>query len=172
MNAPVPASALKTADDFASMTGQADKWRGECIQQFAEVEQIVETLLRSLRATSKKGGKVIIGQPVGAAFKHLRELTGSKGPFAAKGEAMSDTLAELAPWFEWRAHLTHGVLTVWRGRSDHWLLALAHRPVAEGTIRTYALTWEDARNLLKLLRELATVLRENARSLTNSVTAA
>jgi hypothetical protein len=172
MNAPVPASALKPADDFASMAGQADKWRGECIQQFAELEQIVEALLRSLKAASKKGGRVVVGQPVGAAFKHLRELTGSKGPFAPKGEAISDTLADLAPWFEWRAHLTHGVLTVWRGRNGHWLLALAHQPVAEETIRTYALPWEDANSLLKLLRDRTVALRENARSLTNSITAA
>ena len=166
MNAPFCPPDQK---NFASMTGHADKWRGECIQYFAELEQIVEDLLHQLAGKSKSGKRVKLGQPVGAAFAHLRELTNAKGPFASKGKAISSTLAELAVWFEWRAHLTHGTLTVWRGRDDKWLLAFAHRPANDGTVRTYAITWNDAGELGKCLRKQVTALRENARSLTNAV---
>ncbi|HET7816247.1 MAG TPA: hypothetical protein VFK58_01535 [Sphingomicrobium sp.] len=169
MNAPFSKPATKLPDDFAAMQGQADKWRGECIQQFAQLEETVETLLRALRDAPKQGGKVTVGLQVGAAFKHVRELTGSKGPFAGKGKAISATLADLAPWFEWRAHLTHGVLAVWRGRNDQWLLALAHRASGDDPIRTYALTWDDARAMRRLLQDRTEALRENARSLANSV---
>ena len=169
MNAPFAKPEQQPAHEFASMNGQADKWRGECIQHFAELEQIVESLLQSLRNVPKYGRKVTIGQPVGTAFKHLRELACDKGPFASKGKVISITLSELAPWFEWRAHLTHGVLSVWRGRNGQWLLALAHRPSNDGVIRTYALGWDEARKLRELLALQVVALGENARSLTNSV---
>ncbi len=169
MNAPVPASALKPPDDFASMAGQAHRWRGECIQHFAELEQIVEDLLRSLQRSRKGGGKVKVGQPISPAFGHLRELTGSKGPFASKGTAISETLAELAPWFEWRAHLTHGVLTVWRGKGDHWLITLAHRSMNEERVRTHAILWKEACAMRDHVSKRVATLRENARSLANSV---
>ncbi len=169
MNAHFAKSEQQPANDFAAMSGQADKWRGECIQHFAEMEQIVENALQSLRNVPKHGSKVLAGQSVGSAFKHLRELVGAKGPFSSKGKATSGTLSELTPWFEWRAHLTHGVLTVWRGRSGQWLLAVTHRPNNDDVARTYAVTWEDALSLRKLLLEQVAALRENCRSLTNSV---
>jgi len=169
MNAPFAKSEQQPDHDFAAMNGQADKWRGECMQHFAELEQVVESLLQSLRNVPKHGVKVIAGQPVGPAFKHLRELTCGKGPFATKGKVVSHTLSELAPWFEWRAHLTHGVLSIWRGRSGQWLLALAHRPSNGDVIRTYALAWDEAQKLRRLLEKQVVVLRENCRSLTNSL---
>jgi len=60
--------------------GSAERWRGQTIQHFAELEQIVEDLLRSLQRSGKAGGKVKVGQLVTPAFEQLRELTGSKGP--------------------------------------------------------------------------------------------
>ena len=169
MNAPFlkPDNAPDRA--YSAMAGQADKWRGECIEHFARLEQIVEDLLHNLRRAPKNGGKVIVGQPVGAAFKHLRDITSGKGPLASKGKAIAGTLNELAPWFEWRAHLTHGVLTIWRGRNDQWLLAFAHRPANDDTVRTYALTWKDARELANLLQARVETLAGNARSLANAV---
>ena len=122
MNAPFPKPYPQADAGHCALAGQANKWRGECIEYFAELEQIVENLLRVLSQVPKHGGKITTGQPVGAAFKHLREITGAKGPFAAKGKAISATLAELALWFEWRAHLTHGVMTVWRGRTTNGCL--------------------------------------------------
>ena len=164
MNAP-----QRVTDDYSSMLGQAEQWRGECIQQFAELEQIVDSLLRTLHRVSKHGSKVKTDKFVGGAFGHLRELTGSKGPFADKGKAISETLAAIAPWFEWRAHLTHGVVTVWRGRNGQWLLAYERRPDGADTIRTFALPWVQAREMRKLLQESVPKLEENARSLANAV---
>ena len=167
MNAPFELD--RQSNDFAAMIGQVDRWRGECIQQFAELERIVEDLLRQLKAAPRYSKQIRTGQPVGPAFKHLRELTGAKGPFASKSRVISDTLADLTPWFEWRAHLTHGTLALWRGRKNQWLLTLAHRPSADDVVRTYAITWDDAQNMRKLLKERTPVLCQNARSLANSV---
>jgi hypothetical protein len=122
-----------------------------------------------LQNDGKNGSKVKVGQMVGPAFGHLRELTGSKGPYAAKGRNISETLAELASWVEWRAHLTHGVLTVWRGRDEQWLLALSHRCPGDQTLRTHALTWKAACGVRDLMAKQIDKLRENARSLLNSV---
>ena len=155
----------QSMNTFAAMSGQVEKWRGECIQHFAELQQIIEDLLRLLSGVPVHGSKVRLGQHVGNAFKQLRELTDAKGPFASPGKAISETLAEIAPWFEWRAHLTHGVLTVWRGRNDKWLIAFAHRPIGEDVVRTYALTWEEARNMQKLLKERIAAARDDALSL-------
>ncbi|URD59956.1 hypothetical protein M8312_09075 [Sphingomonas sp. KRR8] len=151
------------------MSANAERWRGECIQQFCELETMVEDLLQDLHRDAKQGSKVKVGQMVGPAFGHLRELTGSKGPFAAKGQAISETLAELASWVEWRAHLTHGVMTVWRGRDEQWLLALAHRTPGDPTLRTHALTWKAACSVRELMTKQIEKLRGNARSLANSV---
>jgi hypothetical protein len=164
MNAP-----QRVTDDYSSMLGQAEQWRGECIQHFAELEQIVEDLLRALHRAPGHKSKVGTRKLVGEAFGHLRELTGSKGPFAEKGRPISETLALIAPWFEWRAHLTHGVVTIWRGRNGHWLLAYEHRPAGGDTIRTFALPWTQAREMRTLLQENIFKLQDNARSLGNAV---
>jgi hypothetical protein len=169
MNAPFPKQEPATDKAFPAMLGQAARWRGECIQQFAELEQLIEGLLRVLHQAPEHGSKVSVGQPIGAAFKHLRELTGGNGPFASKGKAASATLSELAPWFEWRAHLTHGVLSIWRDASDQWLLALAHRPTQEEVVRTYAINWKDACELTKTLSRLGEALSRNAQSLGQAI---
>jgi hypothetical protein len=166
MNAHSQPVAVDDANAFEGMSANADRWRGECIQQFAELEVIVEDLLRDLQRDTKS---VKVGLTVGPAFGHLRELTGSKGPFAAKGQAISETLAELASWVEWRAHLTHGVLSVWRGRDEQWLLTLAHRAIGDPTMRTHALTWKAACAVKELMAKQIVKLRENARSLSNAV---
>jgi hypothetical protein len=169
MNAHSQPVATDESHAFKAMSGHADRWRGECIQQFAELEVIVEDLLRDLQREAKNGSKVKVGLMVGSAFGHLRELTGSKGPFASKGQAISETLAELASWIEWRAHLTHGVLSVWRGRDEQWLLTLAHRAIGDPTMRTHALTWKAACAVKELMAKQIVKLRENARSLSNAV---
>jgi hypothetical protein len=164
-----PVVSTDTVNAFKGMSANADRWRGECIQQFAELEVVVENLLRDLHRDAKHGGKVKVGQMVGQAFGHLREITSSKGPFATKGQVISETLAELASWVEWRAHLTHGVLSVWRGKDEQWLLALAHRSPGDATLRTHAITWKAACSIRELTTKQIDKLRENARSLTNAV---
>lgn len=168
MNAPVRIRPENDVD-IQAMEAVAARWRGECIQAFAELEEIVASLLLSLARRPGMGGKVQAGQPIAAAFGHLRELTGSKGALAARGQAIRATLAQLAPWFEWRAHLTHGSLAVWRGRERQWLLTLAHRAVGDATMRTHAITWTDAQAMRGIVTDGVAALRGNARSLLNSL---
>ncbi|MFL6733183.1 MAG: hypothetical protein ACJ8EY_00635 [Sphingomicrobium sp.] len=151
------------------MGGTAETWRGQCIQLFAELEQIIEGLLQELHAHPKIRKQVKTGQPVGAAFKHVRDLTGTKGPFASKGAAITSTLNHLALWFDWRAHLTHGVLSLWQGRNRNWLLTFAHRPTGDATVRVHAIAWEDAQIMKRVLQEQVPKLQDNARSLAASI---
>lgn len=165
MNAPAPDLHKPHADDHQAMAGNAERWRGECIQSFAQLEQIIEDLLIGLQKTSKGKRKVRTGQQVGCAFKHLRELTGDKGLFGNKAAALSNSLGKLAADFEWRAHLTHGVLAVWQGRGTSWLLTFAHRPSGGETIRMHAQTWKEACAMQERLTKAVQVIRAQAGSL-------
>ncbi|MCW3797970.1 hypothetical protein OMW55_09160 [Sphingomonas sp. BN140010] len=165
MNAPVTAIQKPPFDDYTAMMAHAEQWRGECIQHFAELEQIIETLLIGLKGTGKGARKIKTGEPVGSAFGQLRELTGEKGLFGAKAGALSASLGKLAPDFEWRAHLTHGMLKVWEGRGAKWLLTFAHRPVGGETIRMHAQTWAEACDMRDRLAKAVQVVRAQAGSL-------
>ena len=91
MNAPCKVVSRQPSA-FLSMKGQAEKWRGECIQQFAELEQVLDGILRELASLARPTAKVIAGLQIGPSFKHVRELTGVKGQFEAEGKAISVTL--------------------------------------------------------------------------------
>lgn len=159
----------KPLDEYQSMMGMAERWRGECIQHFAALEQVIEDLLLELRRNPKNGNKVKTGQAVGSAFGHLRELTAEKGLFRDKGTALSASLNKLAPDFEWRAHLTHGVLNVWQGKGSKWLLTFAHRPSGGETVRMHAQPWTDACAMRDRLAKAVQVIRCQAGSLRASV---
>lgn len=170
MNAPTKIEAAPNSD-CPAMLAHVERWRAQCIDGFAQLEVVIEDLLRELRAASKKGSMIRTGEQVGAAFKQLRELTAANGRFTSKGAKVAATLTQLATWFEWRAHLTHGVLSLWRGANGQWLLSFAHRPsgTESGPVRIFALPWTDAIQLKKELFEQVEILRGNARSLCNSV---
>lgn len=123
---------------------EAEQWRGECIQIFAELEQTVEDLLLALAAAPRRGCKVRTGEQVSCAFGHLEDLTAGSGAFANEGRAVSRSLQALKPDFEWRAHLTHGVLAVWEGKAKRRLLTLKHRAPGGGPLRMHALQWIEA----------------------------
>jgi hypothetical protein len=169
MNAPAANLPKHASDEHQTMVGHAEQWRGECIQYFAELEQIIEDLLLDLKRTAKAGRKVSTGQPVGCAFGHLRELTADKGLFGKRSAALATTLGKLAADFEWRAHLTHGVLSVWQGRGSKWLLTFAHRPVGGETVRMHAQTWVDARAMRERLGKAIQDIRAQAGSLRSSL---
>ena len=168
MNAPTP-DLHQPDDDYQSRSSLAEQWRGECIQQFAILEQAIEELLVDLKKAAKDSRKVKTGQQVGCAFGHLRELTTEKGLFGTKATALSGTLCKLAPDFEWRAHLTHGVLAVWQGRGSKWLLTFAHRPATGDTVRMHALPWTEACAMRDRLGKAAQVFRCQAGSLRASL---
>ena len=141
------------------MVGQATKWRGQCIQSFAELELIIETTLRDLADRAIVDQAITVGTPVGQAFKQMRKLTGARGPFASDAAEIHSVLEELARWFEWRAHLTHGVLKMWLDDEGAWLVVLSHRSAGDGTIRSFAISWQDARLMQKELTEKVSALR-------------
>ena len=147
------------------MVGQATKWRGQCIQHFAELELMVETLLRNLAHRVTADQSITVGMPVGQAFKQMKDLTGAKGPFASDATAINRVLQVLERWFEWRAHLTHGVLKIWRDDEGSWLIVLSHRSAGDGTIRSFAISWEDARLMQKELAENLDAFRTEAPAL-------
>lgn len=154
-------------DPFSAMFAKADAWRRDCLALLGELDGVVGDLLADLQPPRRRRGRA--KEPALAPFDALRELTGSKGPFAREGKVISETLAELAPWCEWRGHLAHGVLTVWRGRGQQWLLALAYRPAAGAPERTHAITWAEADAMRILVTKRLATLRRNAASLTNAV---
>ncbi|WP_152569539.1 MULTISPECIES: hypothetical protein [Sphingomonas] len=167
MTEPVRLPDPATADPFTAMFQQADGWRRDCLALFAELDGIVDKLLAELQPPRRrlKRQKPSDLPP----FDRLRELTGSKGALASVGKAISETLADLAPWCEWRRHLDHGVLTVWRGRGHQWLLALAFQQSEAAPTRAYAITWSEACAMRTLVTKRIASLRSNARSLANAV---
>jgi len=154
-------------DPYAAMFAAGDRWRRDGLALLGELDGIVSDLLADLQPPRRRRARA--KEPALNSFEALRELTGSKGPFAREGKVISETLADLAPWCEWRAHLAHGVLTVWRGRGSQWLLALAYRPTPQAPERTYAITWAEADAMRVLVTKRLATLRRNAASLTNAV---
>ena len=170
MNAPIKIEKTHNAD-CPAMLANAERWRAQCIDNFANLEVVIEDLLRDLKSHSKHGAKVRTGQLVGSAFAHLRELTSEKGLFVQKGAGVAATIRLLARCMEWRAHLTHGVMKVWRGGNGQWLMTFDHREPGkdDGPIRCFAIPWSDALSLKKELADQVEALRQNARSLSNSI---
>ena len=154
-------------DLYTAMFREADGWRRDCLAMLDEIDALVADLLAELQPQRRRPGRS--KAPEQPPFARLRELTGSKGPLAAQGKVISETLAELAPWCDWRTHLEHGVLTVWRGRGAQWLLALAYQPVPGDPVRTHAITWVEACAMRELVTKRIAALRSNARSLANAV---
>jgi hypothetical protein len=171
MNAHAQVQPASIDPAFAAHLGNVERWRGQLIQVFAEMEQTIEGLLIALHQSSKGGKSVKTGQPVGPAFGHIRDLTSGKGAFAAQGQALAKLLGQLAPAMEWRAHLTHGDLKLWRGREGQWLLTLGHRQVGEPTIRWHAISWTDATELLRELTKQVPQLAKSCSSLAEAVRA-
>jgi len=165
MSASAEIHAFPDADPYTALFRAADGWRRDSLARLDELDGIVADLLAELQPPRRRRSKA---EPL-PPFVALRELTGSKGPLAREGKAISETLAELAPWCEWRAHLEHGVLTVWRGRGSQWLLALAYKAAAEAPERTHAITWAEAEAMATMVTKKLAALRRNAASLTNAV---
>jgi hypothetical protein len=151
------------------MSVQAERWRGECIQHFAELECLIENILQALATVPRRGRKVRVGEEVSCAFSHLRELTADKGAFAREGAKVACSLRLLSSQFEWRAHLTHGIKQVWRGKGAKWLLTFEHRSPGGGPVRLHALTWTDALAMLEALRKETESLRSRCGSLRAAV---
>ena len=155
MNAPFNHSETKV-DAFEHAMQRASRWRGDCIQQFAELEKLIVDALH-LIAASKPNSKV---KSSGLIRQQLDELKRQTSPKGSKVHFVSKSLCEIDRLIEWRAHLTHGILGVWLGAKGQWLLTFQHRDPNDGPLRLHALTWEDAEQKLELLsREVDTFKR-------------
>src|SRR5688572_15256662 len=147
------------------MLGNANHWRSECIQLFAELELTVAEALICL-AAAKPAMKIKCGQPIRPAFDELRRLTGAKSAFGTSTRSVAKSLDEIDRLIEWRAHLTHGVLDVWRGKNGRWLFTLQHRePGRDRPLRIHALPRREADQLLDDLTEELGKLRARVGSM-------
>lgn len=106
MNAEVP-------NPFPAARGAANKWRGECIGIFAEVEQRLSTLLiRSLNVSIYATLKPAFPHLVGQKFERLRKLLALDGPMQRHAIAAMALLETFAAHDELRILLCHGELDV------------------------------------------------------------
>jgi predicted dehydrogenase len=143
MNAPFPPPA-KTAEYDESLA-DACAWRGRFVQQFAEMELLVGECLQALATAKRTGTRVKTGQPFRQAVEELARVTAVSGSFAKQGRGITISIRALARLLDWRAHLTHGSLDVWRGRRGQWLLTLRYRETDnQGPIRWHAIPVADA----------------------------
>lgn len=152
MSAPFIPPRSENTHELASQ--RASKWRGDCIQQFAQLEKLIVDALQ-LIAASKPGAKVNCGGQIRQQFDELKRLT---SPKKSKVHFVAKSLCEIDRLIDWRAHLTHGILGVWLGCKGQWLLTFHHRDAGGGPLRMYALPWSDAEQKLELItQEVATL---------------
>jgi hypothetical protein len=168
MNAPFKLATAE-CESFDAVLHGANCWRGQCIQQFADLELTIADALDCL-AKAKPTMKIKRGEPIRPAFDELKRLTGAKSAFGKSTRAVAKSLDEIDRLIEWRAHLTHGVLGVWRGNRGQWLLTLQHRePGGDRPVRTYALPRKEADQILERLTEELDMLRARVGSMRGAV---
>ena len=160
MNAPFDHSK-STA--FENAFQSASTWRSACIQQFAELELTVADVLQWL-AVAKPGVKVKQTNLIRPDFDELKRLTGSKSPWGTKLRSIARSLDEIDRLIEWRAHLTHGVLSVWQGGKGQWLLTLRHRDPSGGPVRVHSIARAEADEMLECLTEEVAKLQQRINS--------
>jgi hypothetical protein len=144
MTAPVDHSKLI---DFEGALESASTWRGECIQQFADLQLVIEDALQSL-AKAKPSMKVRLGQPVLPEIDELKRLVGGKSAFGPPSHAVAKSLDEIDLLIDWRAHLTHGVLEIWHGRKGKLLFTFQHREPGGSSLRMHAIAKDEADQML------------------------
>ena len=148
MSAPIDHNKSEI-DRYDDALQRASKWRGDCIQQFAELEKSIGDALQ-LIAASRTSSKVKCNGLIRQQFDELKKLTSAK---ASKVHFVAKSLCEIDRLIEWRAHLTHGILGVWQGSKGQWLLTLQHRDANGGPLRLHALPWSEAEQKLELLSQ-------------------
>ena len=151
-----------TSDDHKQQLDRALHWCASYIQQFAETEIIVGDCVQLFTATKKAGVRVRTGPQIRAAIEEVKRLTTGKGAFAKVGKPLALSLSAIErQHIDWRAHLTHGVLDVWRGRKDQWLITLHYREADNGgPVRWHAIPFADAEDKLESMTELVRKFRQ------------
>ena len=160
MNAPFQQPI--SSDDYQRQLERAFHWCASYIQQFAETEIIVGDCVHLFTANKKAGVRVKSGLQIRAAIEEVKRLTTGKGAFAKVGKPIALSLSAIErEHLDWRAHLTHGVLNVWRGRKEHWLITLHYRETDNGgPVRWHAIPFADAEAKLESMAELVRKFRQ------------
>ena len=142
MNAPFPPPKI---DEYQDCLDLALLWQARFTQLFAELELLVGDCLQHFSKIKKPSVRVNTGQQITAAISELKRLTGPRGAFSKKANLAASVAVIDTNYLPWRAHLTHGVLGVWRGRKSQWLITLHYREKDNaGPIRWHAIPYEDA----------------------------
>lgn len=160
MNAPLDHARLDIPQ-FEEALASANAWRGECIQKFAILERQIEDALQ-LFAESRPALKVKRGGQIRQSFDELKRLTAPKG---SKVHFVWKSLDEIDRLIEWRAHMTHGLLSVWRGSRGQWLFTLEHRDPGGGPKRMHAIPRKEADEMLDRLKKEAIRLQKRVDSM-------
>ncbi len=160
MNAPFD-NARSASDRYDEALQRATKWRGDCIQQFAELEKSIGDAL-DLIAESKSSSKVKRNGAIRQQFDLLKKHT---SPKTSKVHFVAKSLCQIDQLIDWRAHLTHGILELWQGSKGQWLLTLQHRDANGGPLRMHALSWSEAEQTLLLLSHEVETLQKRVISM-------
>jgi hypothetical protein len=64
---------------------QVNRWRGDCLQSFAQSETAITETLLLLNAAAVKGSSVKLPHLIGQRFEALKLATGLEGAFASEG---------------------------------------------------------------------------------------
>lgn len=100
---------------------QVNRWRGDCLQSFAQSETAVTETLLLLNAVAANGSSVKLPHLVGQRFAALKLATGPQGAFAIEGAKAHDAISAFLVREQLRAFLCHGVAKVALERSGSWI---------------------------------------------------
>lgn len=107
--------------DWDDAIAQVNRWRGDCLQSFAQSETAVTETLLLLNAVAVKGSVVKLPHLIGQRFEALRLATGPEGAFASEGAKAHDAISAFLVREKLRAFLCHGVAKVALERSGSWI---------------------------------------------------
>lgn len=109
----LPNDTPRPGNTFTAARGAANRWRGECIGLFAEVEQSLSTvLIRAQYVPAYAALKPAFPHLVGQKFERIRKLLSLGGPMQQHSTLALAALDAFALHDELRTTLCHGELEV------------------------------------------------------------
>ena len=100
---------------------QVSRWRGDCVQIFAQSETAVTETLVVLNSVKDKGASVKLPHLFGQRFEALKLAIGPEGAFAKDGAKAHHAISAFLAREPLRAFLCHGVAKVALERSRGWI---------------------------------------------------
>jgi hypothetical protein len=111
----------KDIDKWEDAIAQANCWRGDCLQSFAQSEMAVTETLLVLNAVEERGNSVKLPHLIGQRFEALKLATGPDGAFANEGAKAHEAISAFLVREQLRAFLCHGIAKVVLERSGSWI---------------------------------------------------